>query len=86
VNDSAILRTLRQFIRDNYSYESVGDEESLLKKGIIDSIGVIELVTFVREKFSVRVEVKDIVPENFDSIAAVERFVLKSGKRGSDAS
>src|SRR5689334_20536235 len=46
-----------------------GEETSLLETGIVDSIGILEIVTFIEEKFSVQVGDDDLVPENFGSIA-----------------
>jgi acyl carrier protein len=69
---------VRSFLEANYlgaASASLGDEESLLKSGAVDSIGVIELVAVVQDSFGVRVEAKDIVPDNFDSVAGVVRFV-----------
>jgi acyl carrier protein len=48
---------------------------SLLQEGIIDSTGVLELVMFVEETFGFTVEDEEIVPENFDSVERLARYV-----------
>lgn len=48
---------------------------SLLESGIVDSLGVLDLVGFVEEQFGIEVQDDDLVPENFDSIDALTRFV-----------
>ena len=52
-----------------------GDEDSLLDAGIIDSLGILDLVTFLEESLAVLAEDDDLSPENFDSIDSLVRFV-----------
>ena len=76
--EDGIGSVLKKFIVDNYlagGQEPLGDHDSFLKKGIIDSIGVIELTTFVQRTFNIKVEVKEILPENFDTIHDLERYI-----------
>ena len=51
------------------------DDTSLLEEGIIDSVGVLELVAFLEETFSFRVEDEEIVPENLDSVNKLVTYV-----------
>jgi acyl carrier protein len=51
------------------------DEESLIETGIIDSMGMLELVVFVESDFGIEVEDLDLVPENFESVEALSKFV-----------
>ncbi len=55
----------------------IGDDDSFLGEGIVDSIGVIELVGFVQEKYGIRIAVPEIVPENLDTLNNLERFITK---------
>lgn len=50
-------------------------EDDLLRSGLIDSLGVMEIVSFLEENFNVDVDDQDIVPANFSSIRDVARFV-----------
>jgi acyl carrier protein len=50
-------------------------ESSLLESGIVDSLGVLDLVGFIEEQFGIEVQDDDLVPEHFDSIDALTRFV-----------
>jgi acyl carrier protein len=72
---------VRQFITTNFyvaDQAQLGDDASLLDSGIIDSTGVLEIVAFLEERFGIRVEDRDIVPENLDSIARLEAFVARA--------
>lgn len=51
------------------------DRDSLLESGIVDSIGILEIVNFVEQNFALRVSDDDLVPENFASVAAIAAFV-----------
>lgn len=51
------------------------DNESLIETGIVDSMGMLELVVFVESDFGIEVEEMDLVPENFESVEALSKFV-----------
>jgi len=73
---------LRNFIVENYLFgrdDGFGDEESFLERGIIDSTGVMELIVFVEQRFGIKVEDHELLPENLDSLARLTRFL--QGKR-----
>lgn len=53
------------------------NDVSFLEKGIVDSTGVLELVTFLEETFDIRVEDEELVPENLDSVSSLVRFVSR---------
>lgn len=82
VRDSA-LQEIRNFIRENFiagrKLREVGDDESLIESGIIDSTGVLELVLFIEDTFHIKVEDDELVPENLDSISNVMAFLEKKG-------
>ncbi len=66
---------VKQFIKDTFLVDEVGDDDSFLANGIIDSLGVMQLVTFIESEYGVGVADTDLVPENFDSIARVAAYV-----------
>jgi acyl carrier protein len=83
------LETLiHRYILENFLYTDDGklqNDTSFLEEGIVDSTGVLELVMFVEENFDVTVEDEEIVPENFDSVEHLARYVrLKAGETMSD--
>jgi acyl carrier protein len=75
-----IQEELRQFIIENFLFGRDGelrDEDSFLEQGIIDSTGVLELVTFIEERFGIKVQDSDLIPDNLDSIHAVTGFIQR---------
>ena len=73
-----IRQDLRQFIIDNFLFGregQLGDADSFLESGIIDSTGVLELISFLEERFGVELEERDLTPDNLDSIDKVTMLV-----------
>lgn len=54
---------------------SLRENDNLLESGVIDSLGVLEIVTFLNEEFSLAIEDDDLTPENFQSIQSIAAFV-----------
>jgi acyl carrier protein len=70
---------IRRFIVDNFLFgeenNKLTPDDSLLEKGIIDSTGVLELVAFVERQYGFKIEDKELVPANLDSINNLIRFI-----------
>ena len=74
-----IKEQVRSFIIENFLFgsggESLQEKDSLMDKGIIDSTGVLELVSFLEDNYSIEVEDEELIPDNLDSIESIARFV-----------
>lgn len=74
-----VKQQIRQFVAENFLFSNNGfdldDDESFLEAGVVDSLGVLELVTFVEEEFDVQVPDEDIVPDNFDSVDNLATYI-----------
>lgn len=72
---------IREFIARNLLFNEnefpCQDEASFLRAGIIDSLGVIELVTFVEREFALQVQPAEVTPENFDSVSRLAAFIRR---------
>jgi acyl carrier protein len=53
----------------------VGDDDGLLSNGVLDSLGILEVVTFVEQEFAITIIDDELVPENFQSISRLGVFV-----------
>jgi len=83
---SDIKEQVRQYIGSNFivtDLASLGEEDSLLGRGILDSTGFIELVSFLEETFKIQINDEEMIPENLDSLASITAYV--SGKMGGTA-
>jgi acyl carrier protein len=76
-----ISGVLRRFIGENFMFQedpqSLADDASFLQNGIIDSTGVLELVSFLESTFGIEVADEEMLPENLDSVRAVSAFVAR---------
>lgn len=75
-----IAATIRTFITSNYLYreaDSLADTDSFVEKGIIDSMGILELVKFLETTFAISVADDELVPDNFDSVRNVSAYVRR---------
>jgi acyl carrier protein len=71
---------LRAFITSNFYIprdQPLDDTTSFLQHGILDSTGVLELVTFVEQEFGIAVADQELLPANFDSLAALAAYVRR---------
>jgi acyl carrier protein len=66
---------IRNFIVDTFFVDDFGDDDSFLRKGVIDSMGMMELVSFIETEFRIKLEDRELVPENLDSLSRVVAFV-----------
>lgn len=66
------------FVRDNFYIpdgDAIADDASLRDLGVVDSTGVLEVVSFLEGKYAIHIEDSELLPENLDSIDAIARFV-----------
>jgi acyl carrier protein len=69
---------IRAFVMENFLFgndQDLNDDTSFLDEGIIDSTGILELVSFLEEEFGISLEDEEILPENLDSIKNVVAYL-----------
>ena len=78
---SEIVDRTRAYVRENFLYMrpdwTLGDEDPLLGSGVIDSIGVIELVQFLQDAFQLAIAEEEITERNLGTLGAIGRFVYQ---------
>jgi acyl carrier protein len=76
-----IASEVRAFIIGNFLFGQEGDgiaeDQSFLESGLIDSTGLLELVSFVEQRYGIAIADKELVPENLDSLRNITRFVAR---------
>jgi acyl carrier protein len=79
-----VRQQVREYLLKNHVFNmdaaALHDEVSLINGGVIDSIGVLELITFLEERFGIEMEEEEMVPDNLDTVVSIEAFVAR--KRG----
>ena len=78
-----VRERVREFVSSHFytAGNSVGDDASLFEQGIVDSTGVLEVVSFLEHSFSIRVADEEMVPENLETIERIAAFVIRKANR-----
>jgi acyl carrier protein len=73
--------TIRAYILENYLFsddaDALKDDDSFLDKGILDSTGILEVIYFLEDEFSIKVDDDELIPENLDSVANIAAFIKR---------
>ena len=84
-----IIKTkLRSFIFEKFPLarkKNMNDTSLLLQSGIVDSLGILELVAFIEQEFGITVSDDELLPENFQTLEALTSFVQAKSGIGVDA-
>ena len=80
----SVTQQIKTFIVENFIFSSNGfdlsEDDSFLDAGVVDSVGVLELVTYVEETFAIQVADEEVVPENFDSLARLSAYIDRKSR------
>jgi len=80
-NGTDVRERIRSFIVETFFVDGFSDEEPFLSGGIVDSMGMLQLVTFLQEQFGIEILDGELVPENLDSLARATAFVERKLNR-----
>ena len=73
------VQQVRTFIFENFLFDAeesaLGNDDSFLEQGVIDSTGVLELVEWIEETFEIKIDDTELVPENLDSVNLITAFI-----------
>ncbi len=76
-----IQTKIRDYVAKNLLFSDDGfrydDDASFLEEGIVDSMGVLELVLFIEEQFGVTIEDTELTPDNFDSVNKLANYIQR---------
>ncbi len=77
----SVEQQIHQFVLENFLFTNdptaLKVDESFLGRGIIDSTGMMEVIYFLEDKFKIRIEDAEMIPENLDSISKIVQFVKR---------
>lgn len=84
LNLESVRQQLRSFILENYLFtddqSALADSSSFLDGGILDSMGILELIDYLDETFAIKVEGDELIPDNLDSIDSLIAFIGKKSQ------
>lgn len=72
------IEQTREFIISNFLYgesDNLAHNTSFMTEGIIDSTGILELITFLEATYQIKIADDEIIPENMDSLASIEKYL-----------
>ncbi len=78
-----IKNSILDYLKNNSFMEreaTINDSDSLTQKGIIDSIGLLELIDYICETYSIEIPEDMLTPENFDSLQGITNLVTRLAK------
>ncbi len=80
----SVAEEIRNFVVDNFLFgdeAGLTDDSSFIREGIVDSTGILQLVTYLQERYQIAVDDEELTPENLDSVRRVAAFVeVKRGR------
>ena len=74
-----ITKDILQFLKSRGFLDgkkSVREHESLTETGVIDSIGLLQLVDYLEGRYKIEIPMEMITPENFDTLAGISQSVI----------
>ena len=78
-SESEILARVRGFVKENFLYMhtnfELADDDRLIEKGVIDSMSIVELISFIEKEFGVYAQEEEISDANFGSLSGIARFI-----------
>jgi len=79
MTEADVIRRTREFVVDNFMYmrksKELRDDDSLLRTGLISSLGMMELVEWVQDTFALTIDPVEITEQNFDTVQNIARYV-----------
>ena len=89
MDQTAIVARTRAYVQETFLYMRpgfvLGDQDSLLQRGVIDSMGVMELIAFLRDEFGIAVADEDITEANLGTLADIAHYVSTQRGNGNGA-
>lgn len=79
VNLDTVRQQIRKFILEAFLFgdesETFSDSDSFMTRGIVDSTGILELISFVEEKLEITIEDEEMIPSNLDSVNNLVQYI-----------
>ena len=76
-----IKSEIKEYIIENFLFGDrdtlIEDDDSFMESGILDSTGILELITFIEDRYDIKLDDDEILPENLDSLNNLETFIKK---------
>lgn len=74
------IACVKKYIVDHFLFvddNELSEDTSFIENGIIDSTGILELVSFLEETYNIKINDDELLPENLDSLENISAFLQK---------
>ena len=78
MNKTAVAQQVTDFLKSVTADESLAPTTSLIEAGVVDSLTMMDLVSFIEGEFHFRLGVEDFTPVNFASAETVAELIERS--------
>lgn len=82
---TTVTNQIRAFVLEKFPQakkKNLRDSDKLLESGIVDSLGILDLVAFLESDFQVHISDEELLPENFQTVDAIAQFVERKRNGG----
>lgn len=79
IDKNLLKQKIKEYVRNSTFNDSsrINDDTMIFKEGILDSMGLVTLISFLEEEFNIQAEDSDLVEENFETINAIAEFISR---------
>ena len=77
--EQKLSKFVTEQILSNANMKEIPSDFALIENGVLDSLGLQQLVSFLEREFDVELDDDDLVPENFESINSIAKLVESAG-------
>ncbi len=78
ITDEGLTEEIYIYIKNGFNHSNDFDiTTNIVKEGLVDSMGILELVSFLERRYRVEIAFEDITPDNFHNIGAIVQFIKK---------
>ena len=77
---AAVASQIASFVKDQFGPRDpsrIDQHTQLFRDGVVDSMGVLTLMRYLEQTFHIQIEPREMLVENFATIAAMRDFVLR---------
>jgi acyl carrier protein len=79
MSETKIREKIRAYLDENFLYMRpdfvLGDDDPLLERGVVDSMGIVEMLTYIEDEFGVKAADDEISEANLGTLKAIARFI-----------
>ena len=75
VTDVQILEALQTYFANEQNTATLKPDDPLLTSGLLDSLGIVKLLSFIEDEFDTEVDDADFDPENFETLSSITKLI-----------